>query len=239
MAGLRWLDAWMPRALVPSSPSFVRVRTTGPYPGCTPGRGDLREIALGRHVQLVALNADGLVLEVDLVFDAEAVIRMQRHHLALLADHDGLGDLHVAARRFLHPQTGVGDQLGERRGRAVDDRHLFAVDLDDCVIHAHAHQGAHQMLHRGDHEARAGDGRGEAGARDRLGTGLHAIASADIGPNENDSRIRRRRLDHQTHQSAGMQADAVAREAGSECSLVLHNLAPFTSSRDTARRIRL
>jgi hypothetical protein len=100
-----------------------------------------------RHIQAVGLPADQRVIELDLDFDAEpAQIRPQLAVTTVLADANGFEHLDAAPRRLLGGQPDLVDRRDERRGAAVHDRHLGAVDLDDRIVDAKAAQSGQHVF---------------------------------------------------------------------------------------------
>ena len=63
-------------------------------------------------------------------------------------DLQGIGNVDKAARNALVFQAVLQDGLAVKPGTAVQDGHLPVVQFDERVVHAQAHKGAQDMLHR-------------------------------------------------------------------------------------------
>ena len=85
------------------------------------------------------------------------------------------------------------NQIDERRGAAVHDRHFRRVELDDDVVDAQADERGQQVLDRLDRDVVARQARRELNAGEMLHRGRHLVV-AEIGAAEADAEIGRRRL---------------------------------------------
>ena len=162
------------------------------------------------HRQVDPLTANGLGIEGDLERDLEFVGGAQGGALVPLHDLDGLQDLDIAARGVLPPAAGAVEDFDEGQRRAVHDRHLGAIELDDGIVDVQHDQSGHQVLDGGDRDVGGvGDHSAQLGLADRLGADRHAIvAIGHIGADEDDAGIGGRGPHRDTGMGAGVHADA-------------------------------
>ena len=89
------------------------------------------------------------MVEADAVGDLEVIRRIQRDPLVPLRERDRPQHLQVPPRRLQPLHAGfVQDQVHERRGAAVHDRHFRVIQLDDHVVDAQGGQRGEQVLDR-------------------------------------------------------------------------------------------
>jgi hypothetical protein len=138
------------------------------------------------------------------------------------AHFDRLQHPHGPDRSVLLLQPHGKKPLDEGHGRAVKDRHLCSVDVDQRIVDRKACQGRHHMFDRRhkdavcvlDHSAQArGCHRVPARRNQRIAVG-------HVGPAEHDPMICRSRAHDHPHQRAGMQT--TAGKAGWGFQSVLH-----------------
>ena len=112
------------------------------------------------------LVAEHRVLELDRVGHAVLPATDTRRCASPPANHDRADQRHVLARRIgLHP-AGTQQDVDERLGRSVQDRHLGTVQLDAQVVDEQGVERRHEMLDRADGDTVPLQARGvEAGAR--------------------------------------------------------------------------
>ena len=172
--------------------------------------GELAPEGGGIHLQVHGLPADGAGGEGDLEGDLESVGGPQGGALVALDHLDHVGDLDDLAKGALTAHAGAVEAADEVDGRAVHDRHLGPVDLDDRIVDAGHDQGGHQVLDgRDGHARRIGDHRPELGLADGLAADRHAVVEVlHIGADEDDARTGRGREHGDTGLHAGVDPDA-------------------------------
>ncbi len=106
------------------------------------------------------------MLESDLIFQAEDVRRIDREGLAVLFHDEGLLDAHVVTGGIEPDDAGFLYRFGVGQRAAVQDGNFEVVELDNCVVDAQSVESREQMLHRGNPDAVAHQGRG-------IGDALH------------------------------------------------------------------
>ena len=74
-------------------------------------------------------------------------MRLKPCELVALANLDGLEHPHEALGRVLLDDARLVKQEDEARPRAIHDRNLGGVNLDDHIVDAETVEGAHQMLY--------------------------------------------------------------------------------------------
>jgi hypothetical protein len=112
-------------------------------------------------------------------------------------------------------ETGAVDQEDERRGGAIEDRNLGAIQLDDRVIHAAAGQGGHDMLDGADaalRRLRQAEGGAEPGI-DHVVVARRDV-EIDIGTAETDAGAGGGRMQGEAGALAAVQPDTDAADGG-------------------------
>ena len=175
------------------------------------------------------------MVEADAVGDLEVVRRIERDALVPLRQRDRPQHLQVAPRRRQPLDARlVQDQIHERRGAAVHDRHFGVVQLDDDVVDAEGGQGGEQVLDRLDRHGlarQAGLILNAAQVRD----GGRNLEPAKIASLEPDAVVGRRRLQRQGDLVAGMKSDSGAGDRSAKGALSAHDL--FTAAGKAASEL--
>ncbi len=105
------------------------------------------------------------MVEADAVGDLEVIRGIERNALVPLAQRDRPQHLQelFRGRQALHARL-VEDQVDERRGAAVHDRHFRCVQLDDDVVDAERGERGEQVLDGLDRDRFTREARGEPDA---------------------------------------------------------------------------
>ena len=179
---------------------------------------DAREV----DVRLLLRAVDRRMTEGDGERETKALVRLKPCKLVALANLDGLEHPHEALGRVLLDDARLVKQEDEARPRAIHDRNLGGVNLDDHIVDAETVEGAHQMLY-GRHGGLADvDRRGHArvvhveGMSGNLdgGTNVHA-------PVEN-ARVGFRGAKHEVHLAAAVKPDPDGLDGLPERALLEH-----------------
>jgi hypothetical protein len=165
---------------------------------------------------------DERVVEADAVGDLEVVRRIQRDALVALAERDRPEDLQVllGGCQFLDARL-VQDQVHERRGAAVHDRHFRAVQLDDDVVDAERRQRREQVLDGLDRHRFTGQAGRELDPPE-MRDGRRNFQTAQIGTLEPDPVVDGRGLQREGDLVAGMKTDSGAGHGTTKSTLRLH-----------------
>ena len=186
------------------------------------GGRDARGELLGAQGERQLLAADDRVGKVDLVGDRQAGTVGDVLDVAVFA-----GDLH-GARKSQRPGQGVlplepggVKEPDEGQRRAVDDRDLGALDLDQAVVETDAGGRRQRVLDGPDRDVAPLQGRRQVEARCRLQP-RRDRAVRMLAPQEDQAVIGRRRVEMRPHRMAGVEADAVDGDRSLECRLLAH-----------------
>ena len=158
-------------------------------------------------IDLQPLASHGAAFEVDRVVQAQAGVGRCTQPLVAAVDLDHRSDREDPPVRVLGPHSRRLQQQQVGHRRAVEDRHLGAVHLDDQVVDAEDVDSGEEVLDSRDGDVVATERGGEfegADARE-VGGNLHV---AGIRAAETDARIGRRRQDAQIRLPAGVNAHA-------------------------------
>ncbi len=124
-------------------------------------------------------------------------------------NHDRPDDLQVLPRRLQLLHARFLNQIDERRGAAVHDRHFRRVQLDDDVVDAEADERGEQMLDRFDRHLVAR----ETGRQLNAGKIVHGrrhLEIAEVGPAKTDAEVRRGGLERQIDLVTGVKPNSDA-----------------------------
>lgn len=167
------------------------------------------EGAIG-HVERLFLTADGRLGEVDREIDLEIVGGLEPGHRLALAHFDRLEDADRPHRLGLLADAAGEEGLDEGHRRAVEDRNLGAVDLDQRIVNAAAGEGRHHMLDGRDRHARGICDQGaEARGHHRIPARRdQRVARGHVHAAEPDAVIGGGGLDDHADRLAGMEPDA-------------------------------
>ena len=102
----------------------------------------------------------------------------------------------VLARRLQLLHAGFLNEIDERRGAAVHDRHFRRVQLDQHVIDVHADERRQEMLDGLDRDLVSGQAGGELDAGEVMHRRGH-FEVAEVGPAEPDSETGGRGLERE------------------------------------------
>src|SRR5262249_42353344 len=184
-----------------------------------PRRRDFLDERLVGDLHRPRLVADERVVEADAVGDLEVVRRIQRDPLVALAQRDRPQHLQILFRRRQFSDARlVEDEVHERRGAAVHDRHLGTVELDNDVVDAERRESSQQVLHGLDrHGFTRQAGRELNAAQMRDGCG--GFQAAQIGALKTNTVVSRRGLERERDLVAGMKTDAGTGHGTTEGSL--------------------
>ena len=137
------------------------------------------------------------------------------------------------------------NEIDERRGAAVHDRHFRRIELDDDVVDAEADERREQVLDRVDLDGVACEAGRVIDAADVLHRGGHFEAT-EIAATESNAGIGRRRLQRERDLPAGMQTDACAGDGTAKGPLCVHQAlwlgcgsVVMNSNRSTGCAVRL
>ena len=170
---------------------------------------DLALVVARAHVEHHALA--GLVhrrvVELDLEAEPVAFVRLQARPLQrrarAFAQLDRLLHAQEALGRLLQLDAGALQQEHERRGRAVEDRHLFVGGVDEEIVDAQARARRQEMLDRLHRRAARIVLRRERGGKPRVGDGERIDLDLDrhrqVDPPEHDAGVGRRRPQRELH----------------------------------------
>ena len=117
----------------------------------------------------------------------------------------------------------VQDQIDERRGAAVHDRHFGRVQFDDDVVDAEGGQGREQVLDGLDRHGFACEPGGVLDAAE-VRDGRGDFEPPEVGALEPDPEIGRRWLERQRDLVAGMKTDSGAGHWTTKSALRVHDL---------------
>jgi hypothetical protein len=152
------------------------------------GRRDLLDEGLLRQADRPRLVAEQRMIERDAVGDFEVIRRVERNPLVPPRDRDRPEHLEVPARRRERLDARLLNQVDERRGAAVHDRHFRRVQLDAGVVDAKADERGKQMFDGVDPDGVSREAGGVIEAAD-VADGRRNFLAAEIGSAEPDARI--------------------------------------------------
>jgi hypothetical protein len=184
-------------------------------------RRDVLDEAVFGDAQRARLVPQQRVVVADAVGDLEVVRRVERDPLVAARERNRPDDLQVLARgrQLLHAR--FLNQVHERRGAAVHDRHFRRVQLDQHVVDAEADERRQQVLNRFDRHLVARERRGQLNARQVLDVGRD-LAVPQVGPAKADAEVRGGGLQRQLHLVAGMESDPDTGNRATERTLCVH-----------------
>ena len=187
-----------------------------------PRRRDLLGEGLLGHVLGPRLVPQQRVVEADAVGHLEVVGRVDGDALVAVGERDRPRHLQKPPRRLEGPDARLVDQVDERGGAAVHDRHLGLVQLDADVVDAETDEGRQQMLDRPDRRRVLGErgGVADAGYPIRDGGNLQAV---EIEPLETDAVVGGGGLEPKHDLPPRVETDAGARNRPAECPLGRHS----------------
>ena len=173
---------------------------------------------VGRGVIDRPLHPHHFGMEVDGHLEPRAVERLERDAGVAppVFKHERLVDYEPFALRILLHQAAGCDRIGIGLRAAVQDRHLFRIQVDEGVVHAHPVQGGKQVFRRDDMHP-AGDQRCAATRRSHVGGQRFDYgAGTQIRPVEPDAESDRGGGDPYGGRLARVQADARETERRTE-----------------------
>ena len=109
-----------------------------------------------------------------------------------------------------------------RARRAVEDRHLAAVELDQSVVHTHTVEGRHQVLHRSNRLTTAADGGTTRGLAHPVGKRRLGYDIDTVDTSESDTKIFGCGLHRHSNRAACMQAGSCEAELLIDSLLIFH-----------------
>ena len=101
-------------------------------------------------------------------------------------------------------RTDALEEIDEGTGTAVHDRNLRGVHLDHRIVHAHAAEGGHQVLHGGDGHPVETEGRRESRVPDIVHIRLDPVVPLQIPADKDDPFIDTGRFDNHADLPSGM-----------------------------------
>ena len=181
---------------------------------------DANSSGLERERQLLA--AHDRVREVDLVGDRQVGPVGHVLHPPVLADDlHGRGQRERAREGVLPLEAGGVKEAHEGEGRAVEDRDLGALDLDEAVVQADAGGGRQGVLHGADRDLALLEGGRQVEARGGVQPGRDRAVRM-LPPKEDEAIVGGRRMEMRAHRVPRMEAHAVDGDCRFERRLLAH-----------------
>ena len=153
-------------------------------------RRDLFDERFLGNAQRPRLMAKERMIVADAVGDLEVIGGIERDSFVATRHRNRPDDFQIPAARLLPLHARFVNQIDERRGTAIHDRHFGRVQLDDHVVHAHADERREQMFDRLDRHLVTRQTGGELNAREVVHRGRHLVI-AQIGTAKPDAKIGR------------------------------------------------
>ncbi len=144
------------------------------------------EVAAVGELDGKGFAADGGMREVDGVRCRVAFRRINRDELSAVGEFDGLANPQILSAAPLAAQARLLNHLDKRLGAAVQDGQFQVIQLDDGVIHAHAHQRRQQVLGGRDENAFFHQAGGVADFGDVVANGFD-LEAIEVGAAKQDA----------------------------------------------------